>query len=627
MLAFAVVVASSALAACSSDGVAPVAAAAADAGPSFTVPAAPCAAGSRASIGSSTCVPAGTLACAAGFERDASGWGCRAVLPAAACAGATRDALGSTTCVPVGDCAAAFPPTGAILVDPTLAQVDSTHVRSLAEALAAAAPGATIALADGTHTAPGATLDRDVSIIGRCAEKAHLAPAADVKTGFAVRARVAIRGLTLDGYEAALSVRAPGELTLADAVLEGSKYRAVLVDARGKAQLDRVVVRGTSPRTKSDQTVALIAGAGGSIVANDTSFSDNVDGAIVGTDGATTRIDVKRSVVRAMRQRDDGIGGGAVRAYEGAKVSITECALKDSFGFAVLALARKAEPDVVVLRSVVSDTRPTKETGRLSAVAVNAAHGATLRFEDSTLADTLGFGIYANDSGHIAVVNSVVVRTVESADQLGYGIATSREGVLTMEDSAVVDTGAVAASAYQKSTLSLSRSILLRTGGETKDGQPLGMGFSGSDGAQLDATDVTIVDARELAASVVNPGTKMTLDRVFMTVTPGAPRGTYAHALLAIDHAAVVMKGSIVEGHRVALFFAGAGGIAGSTLGRNNEIGVQTQEGSTLREAAAAPDAVSDAELIVVKDTAFEANATRVGSSDLPLPTVALPAP
>jgi hypothetical protein len=196
-----------------------------------------------------------------------------------------------------------------------------------------------------------------------------------------------------------------------------------------------------------------------------------------------------------------------------------------------------------------------------------------------------------------------------------------------MEDSAVVDTGAVAASAYQKSTLSLSRSILLRTGGEVRDGQPLGMGFSGSNGAQLDATDVTIVDARELAASVVNPGTKMTLDRVFMTVTPGSPRGNFGHALLAVDHASVVMKGSIVEGHRVALFFAGAGGIASSTLVRHNEIGVQTQEGSTLAEAAAAPDAVSDAELIVVKDTAFEANATRIGSSDLPLPTVALPAP
>jgi hypothetical protein len=372
----------------------------------------------------------------------------------------------------------------------------------------------------------------------------------------------------------------------------------------------------------------LIAGGGGTIAVTDTSFSGNVDGAIVATDGATpTRIDIARSVVRGMRQRDDGVGGGAVRAFEGTKLSITESALQDSYGIAILALARKSPPEVVVLRSVVSATRPTKESGNQSCVAVNAAHGATLRFEDSTIADTQGFGVYANDTGHVAIAKSVVVRTRQSDDQLGYAIATSHEGTLTMEDSAVVDTGSVAASAYEKSSLSLSRSILLRTGGETRDGQPLGMGFSGSAGARLDATDVAIVDARELAASVVNPGTTMTLDRVFMTVTPGAPRGKFAHALLAVDRATVSVKGSVVEGHRVALFFAGAGGVASSTVVRNNEVGVQTQEGSTLSEAATAPEAIPEAELIVVKDTSFEANATRVGSTDLPLPTVALPAP
>ena len=41
-----------------------------------------CAVGTRAEIGSATCVPVGPQACPSGFEKHESGWGCRPMMPA-----------------------------------------------------------------------------------------------------------------------------------------------------------------------------------------------------------------------------------------------------------------------------------------------------------------------------------------------------------------------------------------------------------------------------------------------------------------------------------------------------------------------------------------------------------------
>ena len=131
-----------------------------------------CKPGTRATIASATCVPVGVVTCPAGFARDATGWGCDAVLPPTACAigSGTRERLGTTTCVAVSDCNAAFPPAGAsIFVDAALtdAQLDATHFRTIADAVAAAPAGATIAIESGTYVEKVVLAHRKVSLVGR----------------------------------------------------------------------------------------------------------------------------------------------------------------------------------------------------------------------------------------------------------------------------------------------------------------------------------------------------------------------------------------------------------------------------------------------------------------------------
>ncbi len=585
---------------------------------------APCAPGTRPVVGSPTCAPVGVSACAPGFERDATGWGCVPVLPDAVCTDATRDALGDKTCRPVGDCAAPFPPAGAITVDPSLADgaIDATHVRRLDDAAIAVNDGKTLALADGAHEVDDLLLAQRFTIVGRCPAKARIVGAAGnpLARGLRVGAAVTIRGVTLSGLVSAVSVGAPGALTLEDAVVQDAKYRGVLVDRASSATITRSVIRGTSPRSASDQTIALIAGAGSVVTVTDSALLDNADGALVATDGPGTRIDVTRSVIREVRTRSDGVGGSAVRAFEDARVSLTESAIVRARGVAILALRRKKPPpEVTVVRSVVTDTLALLQGERELATAVNAGPDAIVKVDDSTVRDTAGFGVYGADGSTVSLTKTVVLRSKRNKDQLGYAVA-AHASKLSLEDSAVVDSGSVAVSAYRGGAITFTRSGVFGSGGEERDGFPLGFGLAASDGSSIVARDGAVVGATEIGASVNGAGGTLVLAGMYIGPR-GAKQGKYAHGVLAVYQATATVTGSIVEGHAgAALLVAGGAGIAATSDVRDNAVAVQVQEGSALDETDAAPESATATTLTVVRDTVFARNATRVGAGALPLP-------
>jgi hypothetical protein len=396
--------------------------------------------GTRPALGNDACVAVGPTSCAAGFERDASGWGCAAVLPPAPCAGATRPKLGERTCAPVGDCSAAFPPAGAIVVDPALdpAAVDATHVRTVADALAIAPSGAVIALADGTHTAPSFTVSKPLTILGRCAERAHLvSPQPAAMTGISITADATLHGLTVDGYTSALLVS--GAVTL---VAEKARSRAVFAQHGAKVTLRRSVVRGTAPIGASDQTIAVLVGTSASVALEDSAILATVDGALAVTDNVDTRASLTRSVVQDVTPRADGKGGGALRAFEGAHLDVTESAILDSVGIAILTLRKKQPPPQVTLtRSVVGGSLPTTQTGTSLGTAINAAYDATVTITESTIADSSGTALYAAEKAKITFTKSVVVRVKRTPDLASQGASAVKGGTLALEDSAVVGVG------------------------------------------------------------------------------------------------------------------------------------------------------------------------------------------
>ncbi|MDB4998573.1 MAG: hypothetical protein JWM74_6005 [Myxococcaceae bacterium] len=581
--------------------------------------------GTRPAIGNDACVPVGTTTCAAGFERDVSGWGCAAVLPPAPCVGATRPKLGDRTCAPVGDCSAAYPPAGAILVDPALdpAAVDATHVRTVADALAIAPSGATIALADGMHTTPSFTVSKPLTLVGRCAERAHLVSAQPAgATGISIDADVTLRGLTVDGYTSALLVSGRVTLIAEDIVVEKARSRAVFAKLGANVTLRRSVVRGTAPLGLSDQTIAVLVGTSATVALEDSAILASLDGALAVTDNVDTRASLTRSVVQDVKPRGDGVGGGALRAFEGAHLDVTESAILGSSGIAILTLRKKQPPPQVTLtRSVVSGTQPTTQTGTSLGTAINAAYDAVVTITESTIADSNGTALYAAEKAKITFTKSVVVRVMRTPDLASQGGSAVKSGMLTLEDSAVVNVGGGGVGGWSGGHVTMLRSLVRDVGGDVVQGFTEGQGLSAIAASTIDATDSAVVNALELGVTASNAGSTIHLDNVLVTRTDDAPAPRFGHGVLSVDQAAITLSRTIIERHvGVGLFCAAGAAVASASLIRNNAVGVHTQDGSAITEVDAAPDPVPAHDLTVVTDTHFDGNATKVSSDVLPLP-------
>jgi hypothetical protein len=197
-----------------------------------------CAAGTRPKIGSTKCEPVGwTTSCPAGLEKDPSGWGC-ADRRADACEGATRESASTGRCIPVGDCNAAFPPAGAIVVDDSFTdgQVDATHFKTIAAAIAAAPAGSIVAVESGTY-AEELTIDKSLELVGRCAAEVKLTPGALGTTdpGILVENKasgVVIKGLTIEGpHIGGIDVYFGSDALIEEVVVEGSKLWGIIADA------------------------------------------------------------------------------------------------------------------------------------------------------------------------------------------------------------------------------------------------------------------------------------------------------------------------------------------------------------------------------------------------------------
>lgn len=492
-------------------------------------------------------------------------------------------------------------------------------MRTITDAINGASDGATIALVDGEHVAPFIGVAKDLTIVGRCAEKTKVVPDPGGPGGMRISAQVTARKLTVAGADTAFEVfGAASSLDLEDAVLDGSRGRALFARSGGQANVRRVVVRGTVARSAGDQTIAILAGSGGVVTIEDSAVLDSFDAAIAGADETDTRITVRRTVV-------DGTTAGAIRAFEGAHVDLVESVIRRAGGVAVLALHRKGGyPEVTLTRSVVIETIPTTATGGELSTAINAAYGAIVNLEETTVADTKGVAIYSAEGAKITATNSAVTRLRNNAQLSGSGATATRGGELTFVSSVIFDSTALGLGAFTGGKVRLERSLVRKIGGAVVDGLGVGFGLNATEASTIDAIDSSLVDATELGAATTDEGTRLTLDKVLIAKTPGAPAGQYGHGILAAYGSIVDVTRSIIDRQNgVALFYAAGGGSVTRSLVRANGIGAHVQEGSTLVEAEAVPEASVAPELVVTTDVRFEENATKTGSGELPLPTVA----
>lgn len=217
-----------------------------------------CDAGTMAVLGSAECQPVGWHGCPAGFVTEA--FGCVPVVPSGSCPGATMGVLGQAACQPVGDCSAAFPPAAATLfVDASLdgGALDATHFASVGAAVAAAAPGATIAIADGQYPGEHLTPAADVHLVGRCAEKVVLT-GTFASEGVLMNGphTVTVTGVTLRKFSVGAKALNGGTVVLESVIVEASAQSAVhaqgahsKLSATGSALRGSFALNGSSAST------------------------------------------------------------------------------------------------------------------------------------------------------------------------------------------------------------------------------------------------------------------------------------------------------------------------------------------------------------------------------------------
>jgi len=153
-------------------------------------------------IGEEVCAPAGVTECAPGFETDGA-QGCQPILPGQPCAEGTMATPGDSECRPVAPCDDGT--WGSIPVDGQTQHVDASYTGGNADGSAdrpwatiqagvdAAAPGAIVAIAEGTYAERVTLAGKAARLWGRCPERVTIAGPA----GFGE----AIRVTNADGAE------------------------------------------------------------------------------------------------------------------------------------------------------------------------------------------------------------------------------------------------------------------------------------------------------------------------------------------------------------------------------------------------------------------------------------------
>lgn len=523
-----------------------------------------CDPGSMPVIGATTCQAVGWTDCPAGFEADPSGWGCHEVLPAVACTGATLEVLGQPGCQPIGDCAAAFPPAGATLfVDDsfTPGELDATHFLTVSEAIAAAPAGAMVAVASGTYV-EDLVFGADVTLIGRCAEQVILESPGAMEPGLGVSGAfdVEVRGLTIRGHRRGALVDGGATLTIAECVVEQNHEHGVLAGESGTlVEIVDSVVRDTLADAFDGVGHGIDVSFGAEVRVTRGVIAGNRKFGVRAESASTIKLD--RSVVRDTRSNDLNDFGLGVLLRGGTQADFTETVLTNNREIGVLALDQGTA--LTFRRSVIRDTQNSVVGyGR----GLNVELEASAVVEDAAIVQNRELGVFASVGATISLSRVVVRGTLlNPAGEQGTAVHALSGAKITVESSALVENHDQAVFAEEAgSEVSVVGSLLAGTLPGT-DGT-LGRGVTVLDGASVDLTGSTILENREAGVYALGAQTRVALTSCLVRDTATDGMGTYGRGLNVQNGATATLVGSVLVGNRgFGIFATGEGAVVEAT--------------------------------------------------------------
>jgi hypothetical protein len=424
--------------------------------------------------------------CADGFEHDGD-VGCEPILPAQPCSLGLMALPGESLCRPVMDCGA--DKWGDIPVDVNSEHVDASYGgvgsdgsadrpwTSIGDAVAAAAPGALIAIAEGSYAEDVVISGKSVMLVGRCPDRVAL-----VGTGVELAALfiregadgTLARGLALTGQGNGVLVSGaedvvldkiwvhdsadrgigiqsslgPTSVSISESLVERSRGYGVFVTG-SEVSLESVVVRATQPRA-SDQGSGTGVSIGFSPSTMDRSTAtvshslieqNHESGLLIdGSDATVSGIVVRTTQPRASDARF-GLGIAIQKfpsTMERATAVLSGSLVEDNYTSGVTITGSDATIDALVVRG----TRPSafdQDFGRGVEILIDedTSTRSSTTLSHSLVEQNHEIGVFV--SGSDATIESVVARLTQpqAFDQaFGRGIEIQDNSV-TMEPSTV----------------------------------------------------------------------------------------------------------------------------------------------------------------------------------------------
>jgi hypothetical protein len=442
-----------------------------------------CGVGTMVGNGGTACVAVGPTDVPAGFARVPDAWGFRAINPWGKCPDRFFSSVGDTICVGIDHaCAATFAPGGATLV---------RNQAELVAALAASAPGATIALAAGTYEP--IVIDRDLKLVGACQENVVFRGTGPKSRGIEVRgphsvslrrlsvrdagfavwggdgAKIFVEQSRLFNNEGAAWIERGATLKMQHSLVEAAETKmadGILVARGGHAELadmelrnmhialqafgDGSTAKGSllviSDRSPEPQSAMVIASHGGDveidrslIFANDTFIggSTATDPREQGASPARLRI-ANSEVLRVLPTDSGGFdvsGGSTLELVNDTFETRARVAISAEFG-----------AKVTVERTVIKPVLPTDATDRAIGAGLIINDDVQLTLDRSAILGVVLSGIMASRGCHIRATGSLIadVWEFERTDfgkrgKSGQAISLSGDAALELSDSALVN--------------------------------------------------------------------------------------------------------------------------------------------------------------------------------------------
>lgn len=569
------------------------------------MPPASCDPGTRPEVGKTECQPVGvsTAECAEGFARSEDGWACEAITAADGCTGVKRAKLGDAKCVADDDCDAPFPPAG---VDKVLASGDDVSA-----AIASLPSGSTIALDTGVYQA--ITVEKDVTIVGRCAEKVRVRGPGTRGIYVVGELKVNVRSLAIEGFDGGLVGAYGPTVTGSKLVLSGNKLSVVAGESTVKVDHSVMEGGGVSAQLAAKLTLedVEIRDASPAISA----YEDD------------TEVTLKRSIAHdAGESRTTKM----IHAWGGAKVLVDESLVRTQAGG--LAAVGNALPGTPVdatkarggiIRTMASELRQVGFDRDNPWVTI--AKGGTFEIERTSVLHESVFAFMVGDAESTFVARGSTIRSGPTDGIFRAALFVTDGASADLEDTAVVGAIQSAVTAgHSGSRLSLSRSFVtgtvFRGPGPNAEEGGAGIAVGVADEATLVMKDSAVSGSEQFGLMADGAG-RAEIERTFFDATRASPEhGGGGDAVVITGGAILAMSTSVVRGSEDAAVMAVGGvGIVDESRFVNNRVGIHLTA-TRLVETNERPAEQPPEELVLVKPIFVQTSEARVRTAEITLP-------